>query len=158
MHLPNWLKLIGAVLVAEGLGGLAGLVTAPAIPTWYAALAKPVFNPPDWLFAPAWTLLYALMGVAFFLVWRRGFAERRARVDAILFAVQFGLNLLWTVIFFGFQSPGAALVEILLLNVAIVATVVSFWRIDRWAAALLLPYFAWSLFATALNAAIVVLN
>lgn len=156
--LPNWLKLVISVVVAEGVGAASGLVTAPAIPAWYAELAKPAFNPPNWLFAPAWGLLYALMGIAFFLIWRRGFTAQRERLAGFLFGVQFVLNITWTSIFFGLQSPGVALVEILLLDVVIAATVVVFWRVNRLASVLLWPYLAWTLFATALTAAIVTLN
>ncbi len=126
---------------------------------WYASLAKPAWTPPTWVFGPAWTILYAMMAVAAWRLWRRlGARPRESRRALVLFAVQLALNLSWTPVFFGMQRPDLALVVILFLWVAIAATIVAAWKACRTAAALLVPYLAWVTFATALNAAIWRLN
>lgn len=154
--MKNWQKLVISLALPQLAGGLGAIFTAPAIEGWYAQLTKPAFTPPSWLFAPAWTLLYLLMGLAFFLVWRE--VKPGWQKAARLFFVQLGLNTLWSILFFGFQSPVLALAEILVLLVFIGITAYHFYRLDRWAGWLILPYLAWSTFATLLNAAIVYLN
>ena len=106
------LFLAAAVVVSFIPGIVGSLFTAPAIPTWYAGLIKPAFNPPDWVFGPAWTLLYLLMGIALFLVVKDGIRQRRVKVAVGAFVVQLFLNGLWSYVFFGLRSPGWALVEI----------------------------------------------
>jgi translocator protein len=125
---------------------------------WYAQLRKPAWNPPSWVFAPVWTLLYALMAVAAWLVWLTRGSVREAAVPLSAYIVQLALNGTWSFLFFGRQAIGAALVEIALLWLAILVTVVLFWRVRRLAGILLLPYFAWVSFAVALNAALWRLN
>lgn len=126
---------------------------------WYASLAKPAWTPPTWVFGPAWTILYAMMAVAAWRLWRRlGARPRESRRALVLFAVQLALNLSWTPVFFGMQRPDLALVVIFVLWVAIAATIVAAWKACKTAAALLVPYLAWVTFATALNAAIWRLN
>lgn len=124
---------------------------------WYRQLAKPPFNPPAWVFGPVWTLLYILMGVSAWLVWLRP-GLPAARIPLLLFAAQMALNGAWSWIFFGGHQVGLALIDILLLWAAIAATLISFWRIRRPAAALLIPYLLWVSFATYLNAALWYLN
>ena len=139
--------------------GFAGsLVTMPAIPTWYAGLAKPFFTPPNWLFGPAWTLLYVLMAFAFWriLTLDRPAIDKRAAIAA--FVVQIFLNGLWSFAFFGWRSPGAGLVVIAALWLAIAATIAAFARLDRLAAWLLAPYIAWTSYAATLNAGVFLLN
>ena len=117
---------------------------------WYATLAKPPWNPPSWVFGPVWTLLYTLMAVAAWLVWRRGgFAVQRGPL--ICYLVQLALNAAWTPLFFGLHQPGWALADILLLWLALTATLAAFWRVHRAASWLLVPYLAWVSFASALN-------
>ena len=140
--------LLSFVLVCLAAGLLGSLATAPQIPTWYASLAKPSWNPPNWVFGPVWTTLYVLMGVAAWLVWRRASFRGRA---AGLFWSQLALNALWSILFFGLENPGAAFAEIVLLWVLIAATVRDFARISRISAGLLAPYLAWVTFASALN-------
>ncbi|EMA42633.1 TspO/MBR family protein [Halococcus saccharolyticus] len=147
--------VVGACVV---LGAAGGLITAPQIETWYATLDKPGFTPPSWVFGPVWTLLYALQGVAAWLIWRAGLDRRIVRIALGLFTVQFVLNLSWSPAFFGLESPILGLAVIVPLWVAIVATMIAFSRVDRRAAALLVPYLAWVTFATALNYAIWTLN
>ena len=117
---------------------------------WYAALAKPAWNPPNAIFAPVWSVLYGLMAVAAWLVWRRaGFSGAGAALG--LFAVQLILNALWSYLFFGRHQPGLAFGDIVVLWVAILSVVLLFWRVDRVAGSLLLPYLAWVGFAAYLN-------
>ena len=120
---------------------------------WYAGLEKPPWNPPSWLFGPVWTVLYALMAVAGWLVWKAedaGAAGAR-RAGLVAFAVQLVLNAAWSWLFFGLHRPGAAFAEIMALWLAIAATLLLFRRVRPLAAALLLPYLAWVTFAAALN-------
>ncbi len=124
---------------------------------WYAGLVKPSWNPPDWLFGPVWTLLYAMMAVAAWLVWREG--GWKARKPALgLYLVQWALNALWTPLFFGMHRPGLAFAEILVLDLAVLASLIVFWRVRRAAGLLLVPYGLWAGFATVLNFTIWRLN
>jgi translocator protein len=124
---------------------------------WYAGLAKPSWNPPGWIFGPVWTLLYTIMAVASWLVWKRGgWAVQRRPLT--FFVVQLGLNAAWTPLFFGLQRPGWAFAEILLLWVAIVGTIAAFRPVSRAAAWLLVPYLAWVSFAAVLNGTLWRLN
>ncbi|MGB5513607.1 MAG: TspO/MBR family protein [Thermoanaerobaculia bacterium] len=151
-------KLGIAVAVPLAVGGLSGFVTARSVATWYPTLIKPFFNPPAWVFGPTWTLLYIMMGVAAFLVWRQGFSTKDVRLALTLFAAQLALNGLWSILFFGLQSPGVAFAEIMLLWLSIVATVWIFRRVVPAAALLMLPYLAWVSFAAVLNGSIWMLN
>lgn len=153
----QWIGLACAIAVCFAAAGISSLYTTPAIPGWYASLQKPAWNPPNWLFGPVWTLLYLLMSVAVWLVWReRGFAG--AGLALALFALQLLLNALWSIIFFGWQRPALALLEIFFLWAAIFATMLSFWRISQPAAWLMWPYLLWVTFAGFLNLAIARLN
>jgi tryptophan-rich sensory protein len=143
------IALVLFLVLCQAVGAGAGFATSAAVRDWYPALAKPFFNPPPWVFAPAWTLLYVLMAVAAWRVWRTG---------PLLFGLQLALNLLWSVLFFGLRSPGLALAEVVLLWLAIAATALSFRPHDKTAAVLMLPYLAWVSFAAVLNAAIWYLN
>ena len=154
----NTLKFIIAVSVPLAVGGLSGFATASGVATWYPTLTKPSFNPPAWVFGPVWTVLYMMMGVAAFLIWRRGFATEGVKLALAVFALQLALNGLWSILFFGLQAPGWALVEIIALWCAITASAVLFWRVAPAAGMLLLPYLAWVSFATVLNASLWWLN
>lgn len=146
------------VIVCQLAGFIGAIFTAPAIGTWYAALAKPPFNPPGWVFAPVWTLLFFLMGVSAYLVWREGFGRKEVRTALSMFGVQLALNVLWSVLFFGLHSPLYALLDILLLWAAIFLTMRSFYAISRDAGFLLVPYLLWVSFALVLNLSIYLLN
>jgi benzodiazapine receptor len=151
-------RFLVAVLPVVAVAVSASLVTQPNIPTWYASLQKPGFTPPNWAFPVAWTVLYALMAYG---LWRiLSLPENRpGRPAAIIaFFVQLALNGMWSFAFFGGQSPLAGLVVIAALIVAILATISTFWRLDRVAALLLLPYLAWVAYATLLNGTIWRLN
>jgi tryptophan-rich sensory protein len=154
----------GSLIALAGLFALTYLAafvgsqfTFPAIPVWYEGLEKPGFAPPNWLFAPVWTLLYGLMAFAAWRVWLQ-----RYRVDVwlalTLFALQLALNVGWSALFFGLRNPFFALLEIVILDIAILATLVAFARIDRLAGLAIAPYLAWVAFATALNGAVWWLN
>ncbi len=154
------LRVLGLMLllvVCLGTGGLGAVATTSEIPTWYAGLVKPSWNPPSWVFGPVWTTLYVLMAIAAWLVWSRA-GYRSARVALLLFALQLMLNGAWSWIFFGMHRPGWALGEILLLWIALAATLIAFARHSRLAAALLVPYLAWVSFAAILNGMIWRLN
>ena len=151
-------KLVISVAVPLAVGGLSGFATARGVANWYPTLIKPFFNPPAWIFGPVWTVLYIMMGVAAFLVWRQGFATEGVKLALTLFAVQLSLNGLWSILFFGMQAPGWALIEIGALWLAIIVTIVLFWRVSPTAGILLLPYWAWVSFATVLNASLWWLN
>lgn len=124
---------------------------------WYAGLVKPSWNPPGWLFGPVWTLLYAMMAVAAWLVWKEGGWKTRKR-ELELYLLQWGLNALWTPLFFGLRQPGLAFAEIVVLGLALLATVSAFWRVRRAAGLLLVPYGLWVGFAGFLNFTIWQLN
>lgn len=154
----NIIRLIIAVAVCELIGILGAVFTTPAIPGWYAGLVKPAFSPPSWVFAPAWTALYLLMGIAAFLVWKKGLDKKGVKSALGVFAIQLALNAIWSIIFFGLQNPGAAFADIIILWFAIVATIVVFARVSKTAAWLLAPYIAWVSFAAYLNYALWALN
>lgn len=154
-----------SVAAPLALGAAGGVITAEAIPGWYADLAKPPWNPPSWLFGPVWTALYVAMGVAAWRVWRRrtaltiGGAEQSAIRSALLvYAAQLALNAIWSPVFFGLKRVDLALVVIVVMLAVIAETVRRFYQFDRPAAWLLLPYLGWVSFATVLNASIWLLN
>ena len=152
------IKLILAVAVPLAVGGLSGFATSRGVDTWYPTLIKPSFNPPAWVFGPTWTVLYILMGVALVLVWRQGLGKPGVRLALALFAVQLVLNALWSILFFGLQSPEWAFAEIILLWLAIVATLWAFRSVTPAAGWFLVPYLAWVSFAAVLNGSIWILN
>jgi len=150
-------RLIVSLAAPLAVAAASGWTTARAVREWYPQLAKPQFTPPDWLFAPVWTVLYLVMGMAAWLVWRR---REHARVGRplLVFGAQLVLNGLWSVLFFGLRSPGAAVFDIVALWVAIGLTIREFSRVSTLAAYLLVPYWAWVSFATVLNFSIWMLN
>lgn len=158
MNIQEIPKVLLAIVISELAGIIGAVFTTPSIPTWYATLARPDFAPPNWVFGPVWTTLFALMGIASYLVWRKGTARRDVRTGLGIFSGQLVLNILWSFLFFGLQSPGAALVEIAFLWLAILWTVISFGKVSKPAAWLLVPYILWVSFAAYLNFAIWSLN
>jgi tryptophan-rich sensory protein len=153
----DWIGLIVALAICFAVAGVASLATTPEIPGWYARLKKPSWTPPNWLFGPVWTTLYAAMAVAAWLVWRRG-GWRENSTALALFIIQLALNFAWSFIFFRFHQTGLAFAEIVLLWVAIAATIVRFASVSKVAAALMVPYLLWVTYASALNFAIWRLN
>ncbi len=158
MKISNTFKLIIAVLACETIGIIGSLFTIPSIADWYAHLVKPALAPPNWIFGPVWTLLFMLMGVAMYLIWRKGLEWREIRIALGVFACQLLLNSLWSIIFFGLRSPVWAFVEIIFLWLAILTTIIVFAKISKPAAWLLAPYILWVVFAAYLNYAIYALN
>jgi len=151
-------EAVVAVLICQGAGLIGSVATFPSIPTWYASLEKPFFNPPNWLFGPVWTTLYALMGISAFLVWRKGIRDRQVKVALGIFVAQLILNSLWSIVFFGLHSLLGGLIVILPLWVAILLSIVTFYRISKTAGVLLIPYILWVSFATLLNFSLWQLN
>jgi tryptophan-rich sensory protein len=149
-------KFLISVIGAEAIGSIGVIFTSPNISTWYANLTKPVFNPPNWLFAPAWTILFFLMGWAFYLIWTS--KSNNKSVAYFAFGVQFLLNIAWSAIFFGLKSPNMAFYEIIILWLAILWTIVEFHKINKSAAYLLIPYILWVSFASTLNYYVWILN
>jgi benzodiazapine receptor len=151
-------KLVASVIICLIPGFLGSMINAKAIPTWYAFINRPSFAPPNWLFAPVWTALYVMMGIALFLIWRQGAGHPGVKAALVAFVVQLVLNALWTPVFFGLRSLLGALVIIVLMWIAILITIIKFFPLSRTAAILLIPYLAWVSFATALNAGFYSLN
>ncbi len=151
------LGLGGFLVLCLAISAIGGWVTADSVGTWYRTLQKPVFNPPDWVFAPVWTLLYLMIALAGWRVWRRA-GLSGARAGMVAYSAQLALNLAWSFLFFGGRMIGIALAEIVLLFVAIGVNAVLFWRTDRLAGWLLVPYAAWVAFACVLNFALWRLN
>jgi len=152
------IKLTISIVVCHLAGIIGALFTRPAVSTWYATLAKPFFTPPDWVFAPVWMALYTLMGIAAFLAWQKGVNQKQNQFAFILFGIQWTLNALWPLAFFGLKSPLTGLVEISLLAFMILLTIQRFLKISKAAGILLIPYFLWVAFASGLNLSIWVLN
>ncbi|OGK18136.1 TspO protein [Candidatus Roizmanbacteria bacterium RIFCSPHIGHO2_01_FULL_39_8] len=156
------MKKIWTLIIAVALPELVGIVSTPfiiaAIPNWYKALNKPFFSPPNWIFAPVWTLLYLMMGVASYLVWQQGIKKQKVRRALTFYTIQLFLNFVWSWLFFGLHSPILALIDIVFLWVFIVLTMLKFYKISKPAAYLLFPYLLWVSFASLLNLAIVILS
>ena len=157
MNKSQIFKLIVSLLLPLGLGAIAGMFTAEAIPGWYASLNRPSFNPPDWVFGPVWTALYLLMGISLFLIWKQKTTKVR-NLSIFVFFIQQILNVGWSFIFFYFNRIDLALFEIILLWISIVIMMVSFYKIKPLAAYLNIPYLLWVTFAAILNAAYFFLN
>jgi tryptophan-rich sensory protein len=181
MKYINIIKLLTSIIICELAGVLGSIFTIPKIGAWYKTLNKPNFNPPNWIFGPVWTTLFLLMGVSLYLVWikkwepknkifssgkkawnawsEKFFSGEWEKLNIILiFVFQLILNILWSVIFFGMQSPGAAFFVLLMLWFAILYTIINFYRVSKIAAYLLLPYILWVSFAGILNCFLWILN
>ncbi|MFC5682549.1 TspO/MBR family protein [Flavobacterium sp. MAHUQ-51] len=153
------IKIIAVVVLCLGVGYFSGIETRSAILDWYPTLVKPSFNPPNWVFAPVWTLLYIMMGVAAGLVWNRYTDDKdRVKKALVFFLIQLVLNALWSYLFFGLHNPMLAGIEIVLLWLFIYECYLQFSKINKIAAYLLVPYLAWVSFAAVLNASIWWLN
>lgn len=155
---PDIPKLAVSVFIPLFIGFIGAFFTTPAITTWYAALQKPSFSPPNWIFGPVWTILYVLMGASLYIAQQEGQNKEYLKKSMLLFGTQLSLNLLWSIIFFGLKSPRYAFAEIILLWGAIALTILDFRKISRTAGLLLVPYILWVSFAAVLNYYILVLN
>lgn len=156
--MKNLPKLIISVIGCELVGLLGTPFTVSAIPAWYVTLNKPFFAPPNWIFGPVWTLLYFLMGLAFYLIWKQGWQKKTVKTAGLFFQAQLALNFLWSPIFFGLRSPLLGLIVIVAMWLLIVMTMKKFYPLSRLAFYLLIPYLLWVSFATILNASIFILN
>jgi tryptophan-rich sensory protein len=149
--MTNSTRCIISIVLTVGLGSLGGIFTAPEIQGWFLHLNKPLWNPPNWLFAPVWTTLYLLMGIALYLIWKTKAEQDKKQWAIIIFIVQFALNTLWSFIFFKQHQVGWAFVEIMVMWLAILCTIIAFSRMNKTAAWLLVPYISWVSFAGVLN-------
>lgn len=147
-------KLIISILLPFLASAIGGFFTVDSISTWYAGLIKPSFNPPNWIFGPVWSILYLLMGISLYLVW----IKKYNKPAFMLFGIQLFLNALWSILFFGMRMPLFAFIEIIFLWIAILMTIIFFYRINKISAYLLIPYILWVSFAAVLNFTIAVLN
>lgn len=146
------------ILGSELVGSSGSLFTMPNIPTWYRSLIKPPLTPPNWIFGPVWTLLFALMGISAYLVWQKGMKKKPVQTALTLFIIQFVFNVLWSFVFFGLQSPMGGIVVIVFLWFFIIATLWKFYLVDKWAGYLLVPYLLWVTFAMYLTTSVAFLN
>lgn len=155
----NYLSLAFSVILVETLGSIGSIFSTKSLDNWYLKLVKPYLNPPNWVFAPVWTLLFLLMGVSLYLVFSKKTKKTKQQQIALkLFALQFAFNILWSYFFFGLKSPLYGLLDITLLLLSLALTMLSFERVDKSAALLLVPYFLWVTFACYLNLSVYLLN
>ncbi|VVB74471.1 TspO/MBR family protein [Candidatus Tiddalikarchaeum anstoanum] len=154
----DWKKLIISILITEGAGLAGSIFTVSQIPTWYVALVKSPITPPNWLFGPMWTILYLLMGLSLYIVWKKGIKSSQSKLSVSLFAIQLALNILWSVIFFGMHSLIGGVITIVFLWFFILGDIVETREVDKVAAYALLPYLAWVTIATLLNISILWFN
>jgi tryptophan-rich sensory protein len=156
--IPDIWRLIISVALCQLAGIIGSVFTTPAIPTWYASLRKPGFNPPNGVFGPVWIALFVLMGISLFLVWRKGLDIPYVKSGIMLFSIQLIFNVLWSAVFFGLKSPLGGLGIIIILWILILLTMIEFYKVSEVAGALLIPYILWVSFATILNASLYILN
>ncbi|MFH1637881.1 MAG: TspO/MBR family protein [Candidatus Woesearchaeota archaeon] len=152
------IEVIFFVLIPLIVGSIGSLFSKSSLKTWYTSLVKPFFNPPNWIFGPVWTFLYILMGVSAYIVCSKGWKKTKVKIALGVFFFQLLLNMAWSILFFGLQSPLLAFIEIILLWGAILATIILFYRVSKTAAYLLLPYILWVSFAVVLNFSLLILN
>ncbi|MBW2984102.1 tryptophan-rich sensory protein [Candidatus Woesearchaeota archaeon] len=149
-------KLIISLILPFLASAIGSLFTSTSVSTWYVDLVKPSFNPPSWVFGPVWTILFLLMGIAFYLVWVE--KSKNKKTAFLAFGVQLFLNALWSVLFFGLQKPLFAFIEIIFLWTVILITIIYFYRINKVSSYLLIPYLLWVSFAAVLNFFLYILN
>lgn len=154
----KFVKLLLLILICEGVGILGAFFTVSEIPIWYQGLNKPFFSPPNWIFGPVWTTLYALMGVSMFLILEKKIKKKDKETLIFLFCIQLVLNFLWSLIFFKFHLPYLAFLEIILLWGSIALLIQRFWKYSNLASILLIPYLLWVSFASLLNLFVALLN
>lgn len=150
-------KFIISILIPLALGAIAGRFTAQAVPEWFASLNRPSFSPPNWLFGPVWTVLYILLGISLFLIWKQIPSKERNKALWV-FSIQMFLNFIWSFVFFYFNQIGLALIVIICLWFSIVLMLIRFYKIKPLAAYLNIPYLLWVTFASILNAGYYTLN
>jgi tryptophan-rich sensory protein len=153
----KYVPVIASIVIAQAAGIIGSIFTASSVTNWFETLAKPSWNPPSWVFGPVWITLYTLMGIAAFLIWKRKQVSG-AKSALVVYGIHLVFNSLWSILFFGLKNPGLAFAEILVLLILIIATIVMFLRINKWAGVMLLPYLVWVSFASYLNYTIWMLN
>jgi tryptophan-rich sensory protein len=158
MEIKKIFKLVFSIIICQLAGIIGSFFTSSSVSTWYTTLKKPSFNPPNWVFGPVWITLFVLMGISLYLIWTKGIKTKKARIALILFGIQLLLNILWSIIFFGLKSPFYAFIEIIILWIAILLTIMRFYKISKTAAYLLIPYLLWVSFAAIVNFSIFYLN
>ncbi|MCX5748893.1 MAG: tryptophan-rich sensory protein [Candidatus Saganbacteria bacterium] len=158
MKLTDIFRLILSIAVCFLAGAIGSVFTYPNMPTWYANLNKPFFNPPNWIFGPVWTILYIMMGIALFLVWQKSIEDKAARPLLPLFLLQLALNSLWSIIFFGEHLLLWASIEIIILWCVILLFIIRSYRISKPASWLMVPYICWVSFAAILTISLKLLN
>lgn len=158
MNIKNITKLVFELLKVFLIATVGGLVTAPSVKGWYQTINKPSFNPPNWIFSPVWTTLFILMAISSYLVWKNSKDLKQLNKSMGIYNIQLGLNLLWSLLFFGLKSPTYAFIEIVVLWGTILYTIIIFKRTYKTSAILLIPYLLWVSFAAFLNLNIVLLN
>ncbi|MBT5338660.1 tryptophan-rich sensory protein [Candidatus Falkowbacteria bacterium] len=149
MFIPKAARLFLMIVVCQLAGLIGSVFTTSNITSWYQNLTRPSFAPPNWVFAPVWTILFVLMAIALFIAWENKF--KKAKLGLLFFVAQLVLNVFWSFLFFGLHNPWFALIEIIALLIFIILTTINFWRTNLWAGILMLPYIAWVGFATILN-------
>ena len=157
MKKENMLKLVFSIIICQAAGLIGALFTSSSVGSWYSTIQKPAFNPPNWIFGPVWTTLYILMGVSLYVILTKR-RNRKVKIGLTLFGIQLVLNSLWSFLFFGLERPLFGLIEIPILWVFILLTIIQFWKIDKKASYLLIPYLLWVTFAAVLNYYIWFLN
>jgi len=145
------IKLLLSIFFCQSAGIIGSFFTAPSITEWYSSLQKPAFALPNWIFAPVWISLFFLMGISLYLIWEKGFNEKEVRVAISIFLIHLVLNILWSFLFFGLQSPLYGFIEIVILWLIILLTIIVFYKISKRAALLLIPYICWVSIAATLN-------
>ncbi len=147
----NIIKLILSIIICEGAGILGSIFTTKSVSGWYLTINKPNFNPPSWIFGPVWILLYLLMGISVFIIWSKFNDHSLFKSAIIIFSIQLLLNVFWSFLFFGQKSPLLAFIEIIFLWIAILITIIVFYKLNHLSAYLLIPYILWVSFASVLN-------
>lgn len=156
--MKDWKKLLISILLCQMAGVVGAFFTTPAIKSWYVFLIKPTFAPPNWLFGPVWVTLYILMGISLYLIWKKGLNKKEVKSAFSLFLIHLLFNSLWSIIFFGMKSILGGFIEISILLVLVLNVYFKFYKINKVAAYLLIPYFFWGVFATFLNFNLLILN
>ena len=154
----KWSKLVASVVICQLAGVIGSIFTVSSIPTWYTSLEKPWFTPPNFVFGPVWITLYTLMGISLYLIWQKGPGKDDVRSALLAFFGQLAVNSVWSIVFFGLQSPFYALILIVFLWFLILLTIYKFYKLDKKAGLILVPYIAWVTIAALLNYYVWVLN
>jgi len=154
----NLIKFIISIIICQSAGIFGSLFSFEAVPVWYSSLTKPDFAPPNWIFAPTWIILYFLMGMSLYLVWKNKIKSKDRKFFFIMFGIQLLLNTIWSFFFFGLKSPLLGLIDILFLDIFVIITMIYSRSILKLATIFLIPYLAWIIFATIINYKIVILN